>query len=120
MPSICNLSCTPPSTTTSTTSTTVLLPIGTTSTTLDDEAISITTTSTTTSTLAPAANDDCLDVVEFEDDPAGTISSRALTSSGRPLVIRATNPKLGANVNAALVFDSTCDGGGRCAGADSD
>jgi cysteine-rich repeat protein len=120
VPSICNLSCTPPSTTTSTTSTTVLLPIGTTSTTLDDEAISITTTSTTTSTLVPVANDDCLDVVEFEDDPAGTISSRALTSSGRPVVIRATNPKLGANVNAALVFDSTCDGVGRCAGGDSD
>jgi cysteine-rich repeat protein len=124
VPSICNLSCAPPppSTTTSTTSTTVLKPIVTTSTTLDDEELSTTTTSTstTTSTLAPAANDDCIDVVEFEDDPAGTISSRALTSSGRPVVVRATNPKLGANVNAALVFDSTCDGGAHCAGGDTD
>jgi hypothetical protein len=119
VPSICNLSCTPPapSTTTSTTSTT--LPP---TTTLGDESPpSTTTTTSTTTTLSTVSGADvCIDVVEFDDDPAGTLMSRALTTSGRPVVVRGTNPKLGCNVNAALVFDSTCSGGQRCAGGDTD
>jgi hypothetical protein len=63
-----------------------------------------TTLSTPTTTLAPPCEDN---VIDFEDQPAGTNISTTQTSQGQPVTIKGNNPKL-PGINAAVLYDSSC------------
>jgi hypothetical protein len=72
-----------------------------------------TTLGSPTTTLAQCDEN----VIDFEDQPAGTNLSATTTSQGQPVTIKGNNPKL-PNLNAALLYDSSCTGG--CTGQDFD
>src|SRR6185436_11679950 len=72
-----------------------------------------TTLGSPTTTLAPCEDN----VIDFEDQPAGTNISTTQTSQGQPVTIKGNNPKL-PNINSALLYDSSCKGG--CTGHDFD
>src|SRR4029079_5221844 len=63
-------------------------------------------------------DDNCTNVIAFEDSPAGTNLSTTQTSQGQPVAIKGNNPKLGAAINAALLYDSSCSSG-KCTGRDT-
>jgi hypothetical protein len=80
--------------------------------------IPTTTVQSPGSTVTEAPTDDCTNVINFEDAPAGTNLSTTETSQGQPVAIKGNNPKLGVGVNAALLYDSDCPG--KCTGRDTD
>ena len=63
------------------------------------------------------------EVIDFESLAEGTIATEVFASSGSgPIQVAGFNPALG-NVNAALIYDSSCPPGGTpqdCSGDDSD
>ena len=69
--------------------------------------------------LTATAQNSCLDVIDFETHAEGAnISSTSGTNGTGPVGVRATNPLFAAGVNAAVIFDSACNGG--CSGGDAD
>jgi len=121
---ICGDSCSapPPSTSTTTlesaTSTTLL---ETTTTAASPTTTSTLTQSTTTTTLVadPEGPNGCVDVIDFDDEHTGKILAQAMTTRGRPVVVKGTNSRFSAATNAAVIYDSECSSG-RCSGQDPD
>jgi cysteine-rich repeat protein len=86
------------------------------------DGVSTTLAAVTTTLPVPAtlpAPGDCVDVIDFEDEPVGTNLGGTKTTQNRPVIVKGTNPRLGAAVNAALIYDSSCTGG-DCSGNDDD